>query len=149
MGSVIVGIIVVAIIAAIVLSMRSDRKKGKHSCGGTCGEAKRAVYAGQCYGDLPTAAKDGWTFDGWYTAPEGGSRIDGADIVTAGDHTLYAHYSREYSYVFYNYRRGGDPRTRPDPVPPVRRHVLLCLHRLERLQRGHDHLRQRLLHRGV
>ena len=72
-------------------------------CGGTCGEAKRAVYAGQCYGDLPTAAKDGWTFDGWYTAPEGGSRIDGADIVTAGDHTLYAHYSREYSYVFYNY----------------------------------------------
>lgn len=34
MGSVIVGIIVVAIIAAIVLSMRSDRKKGKHSCGG-------------------------------------------------------------------------------------------------------------------
>jgi hypothetical protein len=37
MGSVIVGIIVVAIIAAIVLSMRSDRKKGKHSCGGTCG----------------------------------------------------------------------------------------------------------------
>lgn len=46
-------------------------------CGGTCGEAKRAVYAGQCYGDLPTAAKDGWTFDGWYTAPEGGSRIDG------------------------------------------------------------------------
>ena len=36
MGSVIVGIIVVAIIAAIVLSMRSDRKKGKHSCGGTC-----------------------------------------------------------------------------------------------------------------
>ncbi len=31
MGSVIVGIIVVAIIAAIVLSMRSDRKKGKHS----------------------------------------------------------------------------------------------------------------------
>lgn len=72
-------------------------------CGGTCGEAKRAVYAGQCYGDLPTAVKDGWTFDGWYTAPEGGSRIDGADIVTAGDHTLYAHYSREYSYVFYNY----------------------------------------------
>lgn len=71
--------------------------------GGTCGEAKRAVYAGQCYGDLPTAVKDGWTFDGWYTAPEGGSRIDGADIVTAGDHTLYAHYSREYSYVFYNY----------------------------------------------
>ena len=30
MGSVIVGIIVAAIIAAIVLSMRSDRKKGKH-----------------------------------------------------------------------------------------------------------------------
>ena len=43
-------------------------------------------------------------FDGPYTfPPEGGSRIDGADIVTAGDHTLYAHYSREYSYVFYNY----------------------------------------------
>ena len=47
MGSVIVGIIVVAIIAAIVLSMRSDRKKGKHSCGGTRGGRPNAC---NCHG---------------------------------------------------------------------------------------------------
>ena len=73
-------------------------------CGGSCPTAKRNVSAGQCYGELPEAEKDGARFDGWYTAPEGGTRVDAADVVTAvGDHTLYAHYTQLYSYVFYNY----------------------------------------------
>ena len=36
LGSVIVGIILAAIIGGIIWSLWKDKKKGKHSCGGTC-----------------------------------------------------------------------------------------------------------------
>jgi uncharacterized repeat protein (TIGR02543 family) len=45
------------------------------------------------YGPLPTAAKTNYTFDGWYTAAEGGTLVSAIDPVTiADDHTLYAHW---------------------------------------------------------
>lgn len=45
------------------------------------------------YGTLPTASRNGMTFLGWYTQPDGGSRIDSSSKVTSKqDHTLYAHW---------------------------------------------------------
>lgn len=57
--------------------------------------AIRSVTQGKAYGDLPTPyAREGYTFDGWYTAATGGTQIT-ATIVFNGsaDITLYPHYT--------------------------------------------------------
>ena len=47
------------------------------------------------YGFLPTTKKDGYTFDGWYTAKSGGDKITEDTIVMIdGNHTLYAHWTK-------------------------------------------------------
>ena len=42
---------------------------------------------------LATAEREGYTFDGWYTAPEGGMKIEGLNYTPQSDITLYAHWS--------------------------------------------------------
>lgn len=37
LGTIVVALIVIAIVAAIIHKLHSDRKKGIHSCGGSCG----------------------------------------------------------------------------------------------------------------
>lgn len=45
------------------------------------------------YGDLPTPTKDGYTFLGWYTEPDGGVEVTSDTIMQLHeDHTLYAHW---------------------------------------------------------
>ncbi len=52
------------------------------------------VYKGRTYGELPTAQRDYYYFDGWYTESEGGTKIEADTIVTAtANHTLYAHWT--------------------------------------------------------
>ncbi|MDO4280462.1 MAG: S-layer homology domain-containing protein [Peptococcaceae bacterium] len=43
-------------------------------------------------GTLPTVSRDGYTFDGWYTAANGGERVT-TDTVFDADTTLYAHWT--------------------------------------------------------
>ncbi len=46
-------------------------------------------------GDLPEPVYEGHTFEGWYTEPEGGTKVDESTVVTATtDHTIYAHWSK-------------------------------------------------------
>ena len=45
MGSIVIGILLLVIVVGIVWKLRSDQKKGKHSCGGTCGSAYQLVAA--------------------------------------------------------------------------------------------------------
>ena len=55
----------------------------------------KTVYYGSTYGDLPTLTRSGYTFDGWYTASNGGSLITKDTKVTnAANHTLYARWTR-------------------------------------------------------
>ena len=45
------------------------------------------------YGELPTPSREGYTFEGWYTAKDGGTKITDTSLVQIGDiHTLYAHW---------------------------------------------------------
>ena len=55
-------------------------------------------------GSLPTlTAPDGFVFDAWYTAAEGGTKVDDETLVaTPGDHTLYAHYIHQTRVYFKN-----------------------------------------------
>lgn len=65
--------------------------------GGLCGSVK-ANYGGT-YGALPTPARAGYTFDGWYTANAGGSPVTASTSVSAGNCTVYAHWTKEKSDV--------------------------------------------------
>lgn len=54
------------------------------------------------YGTLPTATRDKYTFEGWYTKAEGGTKITKGDSFTVDkDQTLYAHWSFE-PYKWWN-----------------------------------------------
>lgn len=62
---------------------------------------------GQPYGELPVPVREGYRFDGWFTAETGGEQVEETDIVTVKK-TVYAHWSVE----------SGNEVPDP-PVPPV------------------------------
>lgn len=78
------------------------------------------VTFGSAYGSLPTPTKDGHTFIGWFTQPEGGDQITAAVLVELDTHhTLYAQYSVN-TYTLYFDTDGGstiDPITAPYGTP--------------------------------
>lgn len=62
------------------------------------------------YGELPVPLpREGYRFDGWYTAAEGGTRIDSNSIVdiTVDEQTLYAHWVKETYSISYNTNGSG------------------------------------------
>ena len=63
--------------------------------GGSVPEATRTVLSGDEVGELPVATKAGYfSFDGWFTAPTGGSIIDETTEITS-DVTFFAHWTEE------------------------------------------------------
>ena len=62
--------------------------------GGSVGTPQKSVTYGQTYGELPTPTRSHYTFNGWYTAKTGGTRVMADTTVTAvAPHTLYAQWS--------------------------------------------------------
>ncbi|MBR6741057.1 MAG: S-layer homology domain-containing protein [Clostridia bacterium] len=63
------------------------------SCGGSAVSPSRTVtVSGEPIGSLPAPVRDGYTFDGWFTAADGGTQVlENASISTPC--TLYAHWS--------------------------------------------------------
>ncbi len=57
--------------------------------GGLIGESSRSVRTGAAVGTLPEAARNGYTFSGWFTAATGGTPVTAATVVT-GNVTYYA-----------------------------------------------------------
>lgn len=52
------------------------------------------VYYGEKYGNLPVPTREHFTFEGWYTAIDGGEIVTQDDtVLITGDITLYAHWS--------------------------------------------------------
>ena len=71
--------------------------------GGELEETSKNVYYGQTYGELPTPIKDYYTFDGWYTADEGGSKVEASNVVDKlVNQTLYAHWTANPIKVSFN-----------------------------------------------
>lgn len=55
---------------------------------------------GETYGELPEPIREGYTFLGWYTQPEKGTKVKTSTKFSAGaDETLYAHW--EYDALAY------------------------------------------------
>jgi uncharacterized protein (TIGR02145 family)/uncharacterized repeat protein (TIGR02543 family) len=55
---------------------------------------------------LPTPDKTGCTFDGWYTAETGGTKIDTSNVYSADD-TIYAQWTINKYRVTFNSQGGG------------------------------------------
>ncbi len=53
-------------------------------------ETKQVTF-GEPYGALATTTREGYAFGGWWTEPDGGSRVTaGTEVTIASDHTLHA-----------------------------------------------------------
>ena len=62
--------------------------------GGTCSDSSKSVAYDSAYGTLPIPTRTGYGFDGWFTSAQGGSAVNADTVMsTAGNHTLYAHWS--------------------------------------------------------
>ena len=65
------------------------------------------VLCGGVYGQLPTPTRTGYTFDGWYTAATGGSKVTATTTVTETTaHTLHAHWTVNTYTITYNKNSG-------------------------------------------
>lgn len=72
-------------------------------CGGSCGTNSKNVIFNSSYGTLPTPTRTGYTFDGWYTATDGGTKVTYSSVANiASNHTLYAHWTNNIYTVSYN-----------------------------------------------
>lgn len=61
--------------------------------GGTPSSSSGTFTINNIYGDtMPSATRNGYTFDGWYTSATGGTRVNRSSTVTSGNKTLYAHW---------------------------------------------------------
>ena len=63
--------------------------------GGTCAERSITVRYQSAYGELPTPTYEGHTFDGWFTAADGGTQITAESILDSIRMTLHAHWTED------------------------------------------------------
>ena len=64
--------------------------------------SKSTTYNAQ-YGTLDTPTKTGYTFNGWYTAASGGTKVTNTSTyTTAGNQTLYAQWTSHKLIIQYN-----------------------------------------------
>ncbi|MCR5702659.1 MAG: InlB B-repeat-containing protein [Lachnospiraceae bacterium] len=75
--------------------------------GGTGSATGKTVNVGETYGTLPSPTRNGYAFDGWYTAASGGSLVTATTKVTnTSNHTLYAHWTANTYTVTFNANGG-------------------------------------------
>lgn len=71
--------------------------------GGTTSTDTKSVTYASTYGTLPTPTRTGYTFNGWYTAKTGGSKITSTSTVSiTADQTLYAQWTAKTFKVTFN-----------------------------------------------
>lgn len=76
------------------------------AAGGTAEWTKGEVAKGAALGTLPTATREGYSFDGWYTAASGGTKVSSSTTVTA-DVTLYAQWTQNVTYYTVTFNANG------------------------------------------
>lgn len=80
--------------------------------GGSCDTTSKSITYGYYYGDMPTPTRTGYTFVGWYTDSSDGTIVSSSDkYLTAGDTTVYAHWSINSYTVTYDYWTNGGTST--------------------------------------
>ena len=65
------------------------------ACGGVLADDSVTVTYGDAYGELPEPTREGYIFDGWFTAVTGGELVEaGTEVGSKTAHTLYAHWTQ-------------------------------------------------------
>ena len=83
---------------------------------GTVEPKPQTVIYGSTYGKLPTLTRDGYTFEGWFTAQNGGTKVMAdTKVTTAENHTLYAHWTQNIYDVRFD-ANGGKEAYEPKKV---------------------------------
>ena len=87
--------------AVYIVGPRYTSKRGKnrtlffHANGGKTSVKQRKTGYGATYGNLPTASRKGYRFQGWYTKKTGGYRVGSYMAVRfKTKYTLYAHWKK-------------------------------------------------------
>lgn len=87
-----------------------------HGNGGKISKVEDSLVEEQAYGELPIAKREGYSFDGWYTEENGGSKVTSDTLVpsTEGQNqNLYAHWTAiEYS-IAYQLNGGANNKENP------------------------------------
>ncbi len=74
--------------------------------------AKKTVTYGETYGPLASPTRQYYTFQGWYTAANGGTQVTPFSKVTiTSNQTLYAHWKRDTVTVKFDSNGGGGQGT--------------------------------------
>ena len=74
--------------------------------GGTVAPDEGSYYASRPYGTLPVPTREYYRFAGWWTLPQGGSRVVVSSAVPAANQELYAHWTPE-TYIIRYHANGG------------------------------------------
>ena len=65
------------------------------ACGGVLAEDEVTVIFGDAYGELPEPTREGYIFDGWFTAETGGELVErNTEVGSKTAHTLYAQWTQ-------------------------------------------------------
>ena len=84
--------------------------------GGTVTPAEQTVTYGSTYGELPTLTREGYTFAGWFTEQNGGTKVMAdTKVTTAKNHTLYAYWMQNIYDVSFD-ANGGKEAYEPKKV---------------------------------
>jgi len=71
--------------------------------GGSVGTSTLRAYCGQKLGSLPTPSRDYYTFNGWYTASSGGTKVTADTVYTVANNiTVYAQWTVKSYSVSWN-----------------------------------------------
>lgn len=73
--------------------------------GGSCYTKEKSIDRGTSYGTLPSCSLSGKKFEGWYTAPEGGEKVENNTVFNESA-TLYARF-RSYQITVSFDANGG------------------------------------------
>ena len=74
--------------------------------GGTVSPTTKSYTVYGTYDSLPTPTRSGYTFDGWYTAASGGTKITASSTVSTSITTLYAQWTKSTYTVSFNSNGG-------------------------------------------
>ena len=94
---------------------------------GSVSPTSKDVTYGLTYGTLPTPTRNGYSFNGWYTAKTGGTKItDSTKVTLGGNQTLYAQWTAKEFTIKYDANGGSvsptSAKVKMDaayPSPPV------------------------------
>ena len=79
--------------------------------GGTVSPTTKVYSTNATYGSLPTPTRSGYTFNGWYTAASGGTKITASSTVSTSMTTLYAQWKISAYTVSFNANGGTGSMT--------------------------------------